>query len=264
MIKAVFFDIDGTLADERTHQMRDDVRAALLSLKDSGIRLFIATGRHRLEIDWNTMLGGLSFDGSILLNGQYCTVGDEIIHRMPIDPDDIKNLLCLLKTRRFPCAFLEGEVIYINYVDEFVLQEQKKINAPIPPVMDISRALDHEVYQLIPFITRDMEEMLLASIPHCLISRWSDTVTDVVPAGGGKEQGMKKILNHFSIAREETMAFGDGVNDISMLRFAGIGIAMGNGKTEVKQTADYVTADLNDGGICKALRHFNLIDSLSD
>lgn len=256
MIKAVFFDIDGTLADERTHRMRSDVKEALKSLRKSGIRLFISTGRHLLEIDWDTMLGGLSFDGCILLNGQYCTAGDEVIHRMPIHPGDIKNLLHLLETRRFPCAFLEGEAIYINYVDEFVRREQAKINAPMPPVMDIRRALHHEVYQLIPFITREMEETLLAALPHCRISRWSDTVTDVVPDGGGKEQGMKKILDHFSIQREETMAFGDGVNDITMLRFSGIGVAMGNAREEVKQAADYVTADIDSGGICQALRHF--------
>ena len=71
--------------------------------------------------------------------------------------------------------------------------------------------------------------------------------------------GIQWYLEHTGIKREEIIAFGDAENDLEMIRFAGIGVAMGNGAEEVKAVADYVTADIDDDGIEKALKHFNLI-----
>ncbi len=67
------------------------------------------------------------------------------------------------------------------------------------------------------------------------------------------------FLDQNGIDRSETMAFGDGENDIAMLEYVGIGVAMGNGKEAVKEAADYVTDTVEDHGIEKALKHFGLI-----
>ena len=69
-----------------------------------------------------------------------------------------------------------------------------------------------------------------------------------------------KIIEYFGISLNETMAFGDGGNDISMLQHAGLGVAMGNAKEEVKQKADYVTTSVDEDGIANALKHFGIID----
>jgi hydroxymethylpyrimidine pyrophosphatase-like HAD family hydrolase len=82
--------------------------------------------------------------------------------------------------------------------------------------------------------------------------------TDVVPVGGNKSIGMEKILAYFGISREETMAFGDGGNDIPMLEYAGIGVAMGNASEEVQRHADFVTSGVDDEGIVHALKHFHI------
>ena len=79
------------------------------------------------------------------------------------------------------------------------------------------------------------------------------------PACGGKPVGMQKMLERFGLRREECMAFGDGANDIEMLQYAGLGIAMGNGDDEVKRAADYVTDAVDADGIVNALRHFGLL-----
>ena len=71
--------------------------------------------------------------------------------------------------------------------------------------------------------------------------------------------GIKRYLEMTGIKREEIIAFGDAENDLEMIRFAGIGVAMGNAEEEVKKAADFVTADIDDDGIEKALKHFNLI-----
>ena len=91
------------------------------------------------------------------------------------------------------------------------------------------------------------------------MGRWHPAFVDVTAKGNTKQNGIDQIIRHFGIKLEETMAFGDGGNDISMLRHAGIGVAMGNAKEEVKQAADYVTASIDDDGIAKALKHFGII-----
>ena len=89
--------------------------------------------------------------------------------------------------------------------------------------------------------------------------RWHPDFTDMIPADGGKPRGIRCFMERHGFTREQTMAFGDGGNDIAMLRFAGIGVAMGNANDEVKASADYVTDDVDHDGIMNALRHFGVI-----
>ena len=70
---------------------------------------------------------------------------------------------------------------------------------------------------------------------------------------------MKKILEYYGIRSEECMAFGDGGNDIPMLQYAGIGVAMGNARPEVQQVANFVTSSVDDNGIVFALKHFGIL-----
>ncbi|KAA6320781.1 putative bifunctional phosphatase/peptidyl-prolyl cis-trans isomerase, partial [termite gut metagenome] len=82
---------------------------------------------------------------------------------------------------------------------------------------------------------------------------------DVVAANNGKEKGIDEIIKYFGFSLDETMSFGDGGNDMSMLRHAAIGVAMGNAGKRVKQAADYVTTSVDDNGIMNALKYFNII-----
>ena len=91
-------------------------------------------------------------------------------------------------------------------------------------------------------------------------SRWHPIFFDVNIKDIGKHIGIDKIIEHYGIKLEETIAFGDGENDISMIKHAHIGVAMGNANKEVKEIADYITDDVDNEGVYKALKHFNLID----
>ena len=82
---------------------------------------------------------------------------------------------------------------------------------------------------------------------------------DVIPEKGGKVAGIRRFLEDFSISQEEIMAFGDGENDMDMLKFAGIGIAMGNADTQVKAIADEVTESVDENGVVRALYRHGLL-----
>ena len=82
---------------------------------------------------------------------------------------------------------------------------------------------------------------------------------DITAKGNTKQKGIDEIINHFGIRLEETMAFGDGGNDVSMLRHAAIGVAMGNAVDEVKEHANYITTSVDEDGVANALKHFSII-----
>ena len=96
-------------------------------------------------------------------------------------------------------------------------------------------------------------------MPNSKAARWTTHFTDVIPKVGGKNTGIDAVIAHFGIKLEETMEFGDGGNDIDMLKHAGIGVAMGNAVENVKEIADYITTSVDDDGITNALKHFNVI-----
>ena len=121
------------------------------------------------------------------------------------------------------------------------------------------RALNEKVYQLNVFVSEEEEGDFMQLMPNSKTARWTSHFTDIIPKDGGKNKGIDAIINHFGIKLEETMAFGDGGNDIDMLKHAGIGIAMENARDDVKEIADFITTSVDDDGITNALKHYNVL-----
>lgn len=258
MVKAIFFDIDGTLVSFKTHEVPQSTIDALDILRKKGIKVFIATGRHFSSIN---NLGDLKFDGYVTLNGGYCFAGeDKVIYKHSIPDRDIEALISYLETEEsFPCAFVQEKDIFMNYKDETVEEIFGMLNFPEPPIRPMDDIRGKTVYQLVSFFTAEQEKKIMSILSHCESTRWNPLFTDVVPAGSSKRIGIDKMLEYFKIPLNECMAFGDGGNDIAMLEHAGIGVAMGNAEDNVKQYADYITDSVDDDGIIKALRHLNII-----
>ena len=182
-----------------------------------------------------------------------------MIYRRSIDPNDIRTAVGLIEREPFPCLFIEEDRMYINCADDNFRAAQRLLNFGDPPVESPSRALRTDIFQLMPFIGPEREPWLMERLPRCRSTRWNPYFMDVVPEGGSKSVGIDAICRSYGIAPDETMAFGDGQNDIEMLRHAGIGVAMGNAAEEVQAAADYVTASVDEDGVGRALRHFGLI-----
>ena len=238
MIKALFFDIDGTLVSFNTHEIPSSTLAAIAEAKAKGIKIFIATGRPKAIINNLTALQERELiDGYITMNGGYCFVGDEVIYKHSIPVQDVKALAALSDERNFPCIFVAEHTVAVCNTNKLV----------------------NEIFQMTPFITTEEEKTILPLLPNCESGRWFPAFTDIVAKGIRKQKGIDEIIRHFGIGQEETMAFGDGGNDISMLRHAAIGVAMGNANDDVKETADYITTSVDEDGIQKALKHFGII-----
>ncbi|KAA6324348.1 5-amino-6-(5-phospho-D-ribitylamino)uracil phosphatase YcsE [termite gut metagenome] len=256
MIKALFFDIDGTLVSFKTHTIPQSAVDAIEQAKRQGVKVFISTGRPKVIIN---NLGDLVFDGYITMNGSYCFVGEEVVYTCKIPQEDVQTMVDIVERDNIPCVFVEENRMNLCNMSEKAEEFQRLLKVPPMPVITTGEVMSKEIYQMSPFITVEQERVIMPLLPHCSAERWFPTFTDVVTANNGKEKGIDEIINYFGFGLEETMSFGDGGNDMGMLRHAAIGVAMGNANDAVKQAADYVTTSVDDNGIKNALQHFHII-----
>lgn len=258
MIQAIFFDIDGTLVSFQTHCVSSPVLDALHQLHKKGIKLFLATGRHRNAIA--AAANVFPFDGFITLNGQYCFTQEQVLRRNPIPQDKIVSLVALLEDTKLPCILFEEQDNYLVNPSPRAELFPQQLNIPLPPVLPLQHILGRTVYQVVAFFTKEEERAIGPRFfPGLEVMRWHPDFVDVIALGGGKDRGMDTILSHFGIPLEATMAFGDGENDLPMLHHAHIGVAMGNADALVKRQADCVTHSVDEDGVLTALEQFGLL-----
>lgn len=257
MIKAIFFDIDGTLYSHTQNKVPDSTRACLAELRKKGIKTVIATGRHK--IDLGTMpVKDIPFDGYLTLNGQLLlNEGMSAYAGTPINEEEMKIVAKIFEAKRIPFMLVGENNRYINFIDETTKETLEANHIDTPSVGEYH---GEKIYQAMAFIPEHQKQLLDSILDECAITSWYPTGIDVIPFGGGKSKGIKQFVEANGLKIEETMAFGDGDNDADMLEYVGIGVAMGNGTQKAKAAADYITDSIDDNGIENALRHFHIID----
>lgn len=256
MIRAAFFDVDGTLLSHKSRSVPQSTRDALQALRAAGIRCVVATGRQITEM-MKLPVADIPFDGYITLNGQL--ILDEhrhMVHGTPLTGKVKDHLVRMFTENQIPALLVEKEAVYLNFVDERVLAVQEAISSAVPPFGKYTGA---DIYQVCAYLGKGDEQLLAEIASDCVMTRWNLGGMDIIAKGGGKVAGIRRYLEDTGIAPDEIIAFGDGENDVEMLQFAGIGVAMGNAEEMVKQAADYITSDIDEDGIANALRHFGLI-----
>ena len=163
MIKALFFDIDGTLVSFNTHAIPPTTIEAIAAAKAKGIRIFIATGRPAVIINNLSALQDRGLiDGYITMNGGYCFVGEEVIYKSAIPAADVQTLARISSEQNFPCIFVGEHDICVCQPDDMV----KKIfndylKVDVLPVKTPEEAIRREIFQMTPFITLEQEKEIL-------------------------------------------------------------------------------------------------------
>ena len=257
MIKAIFFDVDGTLVSHTKGGIPESAIYALNKLREKGIKLFISTGRHKTELK-NLPVNVFDFDGYVTVNGQYCyDFNGNVIHSCPINNDDIKNIIGIFRDKKIPMTFVEEDKIYINFSNDNVERIQKSISSPVPEIGEYIE--NTPVYQVMVYDIDENTNYVASKMINCITKSWNDDAIDIIPNNGGKDIGIKNVIDYYGISQEEIMAFGDGENDATMLKFAHIGVAIGNAREITKSQSDYVTSHIDEDGILNALKHFNII-----
>lgn len=256
-IKAVFFDIDGTLVSFRTHTVPASARRAIELLRERGVKVFISTGR---LLKHTNIVSDIEVDGYITVNGSYCITSDgKTIFERAIPRATVERVIDLAEQYGFDLNVMTHDNMYVTSMGERVRKIASMINIT-PEVADVRMiAATQPVVQMCPYISVDLEREILPLVPDCVGSRWIETFMDLNLKGVDKSLGISEVMKYYGMDLSQAMAFGDGGNDIPMVRDAALGVAMGNACEELKAVADYVTSSVDDDGVECALKHFGLI-----
>ena len=259
MTKALFFDIDGTLVSFNTHRIPQSAVDALAEAKRRGAMVFISTGRPMRLINNLDAIQHL-VDGYITANGACCSVSGEVIACREIPNPEARALIGAAEREGFAMLVVgERELTVVNDgadVDRYF--RQMLAVSDLGEGTALADVLAERIVQLTPIIDEAAERRLMPLLPSCVSARWFPAFTDITARGADKGTALMTVAAHLGIDREDTVAFGDGGNDKSILQAAGTGVAMGNAPDDVKAVADYVTASVDEDGIARALEHLGV------
>ncbi len=261
MVKAIFFDIDGTLVSMKHRKPMPSTVEALKKARENGVKLFINTGRNLYPGKGMAVLDGLlDFDGYVVMNGQRAFMADNSeLFAFPIPKDDIKAVIKARENFPFELTIMEKEYVYLTGINKRIESFYNSLHNSGFVCEDITRALEQQVFAIGYFLTAEEEHIVVDNLLHCEAVRWHPLVADLVVKGGGKHTGIERVIEKYGFSPHEVMAIGDGGNDVSMIEYAGIGVAMGNACDQLKAASDYITTDCEDDGIATALKYFSVI-----
>lgn len=274
MTKIVFFDIDGTLTSKGNYIPESTVKA-IQKLKENNIETVIATGRPVILLA--DIAERLKIDSYISMNGQIIVYKGKVIEQNPLPITQVDQLVEFANNRNDGLIICTEDELIINSrlslnPDTWYLKLLKKFSFLVPDSIQMmvrKRAMkekidksdyeNKEVYMVNLNVNRINEKVYREKFNDFHFTRANEETMDVVNQGVTKGKAIEKLADHLKLDREDTMAFGDGLNDLEMIKYAGKGIAMENGFDELKKNADYVTDSVSDDGIMKGLKKYNLI-----
>ncbi len=260
----LFFDIDGTLLDERERIVPKSAIRALKAAKDAGHQIFICTGR--CKAIWPQKILDIGFDGVVGGCGTNIFYrGEELLHATL--PRDLQEEIVKDLDRYHIDGVLEGQKEAYFRRDMWM--------APVEDIFVQNGIINKECQLYWGETSTDFDKMALwfdgssdmESFRNKYIDRFDfilrdPTFYEVVPKGYSKATGISYLCDHLDVDRRYTVGVGDSTNDLPMLTHTGISIAMGNGNPDIFPVVDYVTAPVMEDGIEKALQHYNLISDV--
>lgn len=252
-IKIIFFDIDGTLIDIHTKQISENTLYMLHRLRQRGILVCLATGRAPAALP---RLEGVVFDAYLTFNGSLCYDGAHTIYSNPIPTPSVEKLIQNAAAIGRPVSIATRQRLAANGSEPDLEGYYAIARLELTVAPDFDEAARQEVYQVMLGCREPDHPAILKDVPGVkIVSSW-DRAVDVIPANSGKEAGIRSILAYYGLTPEQAMAFGDGNNDIEMLRTVGTGVAMGNASDALKAVADDFCGPVTEDGVYHyCLRH---------
>ncbi|MGN0665905.1 MAG: Cof-type HAD-IIB family hydrolase [Huintestinicola sp.] len=267
--KIIFLDIDGTLTNS-DKIITPKTKDALLEAARRGVILAIASGRPEKGVEYSAKElqlaenGGyiLPFNGGIVRNA----ATGEIMYQKSIELDVMRKVYVLSK--EYGVNFLtykNGEILAETLDDEYINIESRINNMPVRKVDCVIDEVEAAPTKCLltgePEIAARAETAIRDAIgpENANIFRSEPFFVEVMPCGIDKAASIEAFIGKLGIDRSQVIACGDGFNDITMVRFAGLGVAMSNGCEEIRRCADYITEnDNNHDGIAEVVEKFIL------
>ncbi|WP_433773716.1 Cof-type HAD-IIB family hydrolase [Bacillus wiedmannii] len=258
MYKVVFFDVDGTLLSEIDRSMHESTKEAIQKLIDKGIHVVVTTGR---PYSLCSQFKGLGVNTFISANGAHIKCEEDVIHKSVLSSEIVHEISSFAELHGHGVSYFTEEFAMngIASNEERVMRAlNETLNLEQYP--DKIRNLSEEVYCICLYADETEAQKFIENYPMLTFDRFHSYVINVLEDSNvSKLTAIEKVLEHLKICKSEAIAFGDGGNDIEMLQYVGLGIAMGNGREELKESADFVTKKSSEGGISFALKELGII-----
>lgn len=252
--KFIALDIDGTLANSEK-QISDLNKAVLAQATSMGVHIALVSGRPTFGIEPTAKALGmdktggfiLSFNGAKIIN--YAT--GQVLYQNVLKKQEVAAICAEAAALGVPAITYSNEALYTTHAASIYVQKEATINQmPVVEVPNLAEATTFDTPKCLlvdePQKLVQVEKYMKEKYPALSIYRSEPYFLEIMPQGIDKAFSLGILLQQHGCTAQNLLACGDGFNDLSMIQFAGMGVAMQNAQEEVKQAANYVSPYTND------------------
>ena len=262
-IKLIAIDIDHTLIGSDL-KISNRTKQAINATIDVGGRVTLATGRmYQAAVPFAEELGLdvplITYDGALVKTAKT----QEVYWHKPIPIEDAKEILEYTQAFGYHTNLYVDDELYVESLNEEARRYMAHVNVEAKPVGNLLRFLSKPPTKLLMMAEPKIVERVLPELEEKFgakahVARSLPGYIEFTGENVTKGSALAALSKHLGIQRDQVMAIGDSENDISMLSYAGIGVAVGNANNKVQEAADYVTEGVNGDGVVEAINRFVL------
>ena len=252
--KAVFSDIDGTLLNSQ-HQITPKTEEAIKNILKRGIPFIPVSARPPYAITpYTEQLGAqhgmICYSGALILDKNLTA-----LYSVILEPQDLQKLNALLADfAHLSISYYAGLDWFCNDVNNDWIKQESEITGLSAKLLQGNLTDVHKILVMgSAEEIQTVEPVLKQALPHLSIHRSKDEYLEITTPAATKAKAIQFMEQHLGISTEQVIAFGDNFNDLDMLQYAGLSVAMGNAPDAIKQVAKEVTATNNEDGIALVL-----------
>ena len=260
--KLIALDLDGTLTNDEK-EIPAYTAEVLMRAQKRGVRLALVSARPAPGLHYERDVLKMQEYGGLLISyngGRIVDASDgSLLYEKIMDLQVTKDILRYLKDLPVTIILDNGKELYVEDRNGYqVQQESYNAHMSVVEMPNLAETLDFSVVKILiavdPSIIFEIQKQIAEYLPEDLtVVRTAPFYLEIIPKIINKGQGILHACEYLEIQPEEVVAFGDAENDISMIKVAGMGIAMGNAEEEVKKIADRITLTNNENGIAAVL-----------
>ncbi|UOE92014.1 Cof-type HAD-IIB family hydrolase [Alkalihalobacillus sp. LMS39] len=262
--KMIVLDMDDTLLQD-DHTISERTKKALMKVQDAGVKVVLASGRptygmkemaEELKLaDYNSYI--LSFNGAKIIDWNT----KKELYSSSLPPETVHSLYKLSKREDVWIHTYIEDTIVTEQLNPYSEIESKLTGLPLLEVPSFINAVQQPVVKVLmienPEKLINVEATLKKELAGELtVLRSKPYFLEFTESGVTKGASLKQLIESLGIEQEEVMSFGDSYNDLTMIEFAGLGVAMGNATAEVKEKANYITDSNMNDGVAKVIEKF--------
>lgn len=269
--KAIFLDIDGTILPSN-QILSPKVKYAIEQAITNGHYVFLCTGRNYCNI---SSFSNVEFEGMVCSNGAYIIINNQVIYDISIPEDDLENCLKFLDENDIEYNLETNFVSFysqsmIDFFEQYSKSDVSELNRlKEETVNHIQHIQNYQQQVPVPtlfFLCQDekyIQQIKQKISKHCYMINHGFNqgyyTVEINHVDATKGKGIKRVIEQLNMSIEDTICFGDGMNDYDMMKTCHRSVAMGNACEEIKQYASAVCESVDDDGVYYELKRLEII-----